>query len=256
MSTTSTTTPVASAATTTTTTASISTVTPLSYFLHHILLLVIVVGLAVGGFYTFENQLQKHDLAEEAKYSSLLANQTKQNQDLQMEMTEQEAHYQQIQQMLTAQNEQLIKTIATLNQKTQTQVKQDATLDAQQAAEHISQQTNAKSGEVVAQNNNVVMDLPISRSVTSDLDLLVGTQSELVDTQTQLKNETTIATNLQTQSTQQTAVISGLQKQNTEQVAACTAEVAALKKQNRKSKIKAFFIGAGTVVVAILGHAL
>ena len=230
--------------------------TKLSYFYHHILLLVIVVGLAAGMVYKFEGLLEKHDLAQEAKYNSLLAAQAQQTAALETQLTAQEAHWQQIEQTLLAQNASLTKTIANQNQQTSSQVKNDATLSAQQAAARLTQQTGANSGEIVASNNTVVLDLPVSRNIAASLDLLAGAQADLLSTQTQLNNETTIATNLQTQTTQQTAIIAGLQKQNVEQVAACTAEVAAIKKANTKSKIKAFFIGVGTVLLGVVGHAI
>ena len=219
----------------------------------HLLLLSIVIGLAFGAVYKFEGLLEKHDLATEAKYNSLLAAQAQQNQTIESQLTAQEQHYEQIEATLLAQNASVTKTIATQNQQTQSQVNNDATLDAQQAAARISQQTSATSGQVVAQNSTVVLALPIARDITADLDMLVGVQANLADTQEQLRNETQIATDSQATVTQQTVVIAGLNKQNTEEVAACTAEVAAINKKNRRSKIKSFFIGAGTVAAIVVG---
>lgn len=231
-----------------------------SWLIHHAVLLLLVVGLGVGLFYFVENVIQKHDLAQEEKYNSLLANQSQQTASLQKQLTTDESNWAAIQKQLLQQNSALEQKILTQNQVTQKQVQNDQTLDAQQSADRLAQQTNAKQGEVVAQGNNLLLDLPITRVVTSDIDMLDGARVALSGTQTELKNETTINTNLQTQTQQQTTVIAGLQAQNVEQMKACAAEVGALKAQNRKSKIKIFFkgvgIGAGIVLTAILGHKL
>ena len=224
----------------------------------HAILLVLVVGLAIGAFNFLQTAIQKHDLAEEAKYNSLLSTQAAQTTAMQQQLTAEEAHWTQVEQTLLAQNASLAKTIATRNVNTQALVKTDATLDTQQTAARISTQTKAQAGEVTAQAGGVLLDLPVARDITADLDTLAGTQADLTNTETQLKNETDIADNQRAQLGQQTTVITGLQAQNVEQVKACAAEVGALKAEARKSKVKAFFkglaVGAGVVAYAILGH--
>jgi nitrate reductase alpha subunit len=227
----------------TTTTSTLRT--DLKWIGTHLIILTVVVGLAGGLVYEFEGLLEKHDLATEAKYNSLLAAQAQQNQT---DLATLEAHYTQLEQLTQAamkQNTELSQTIANEKTALSQQEQQNATLTAQQAAADLAEQTNAKAGEIVAGNDIVTVDMPIARQLVDNNDALVATQSELTNTQTQLTNETSVANSAQSTVTQQTTVIAGLQKQNTEQVAACTAEVAAINKKNKRSMIKRILIAVG-----------
>jgi len=229
----------------------------LNYLKHHILLLAITGAFVIAGIWGVESLVAKHDIATEAKYNSLLAAQVQQNASVEAQITAQEAHYQEIEKTLLAQNAQLSKTILDENTAIAKQRQADATLSAQQAAERISQQVKAAPGEVTANGNNVIADLPVARSIASSLDLLVGTQSELADTQTQLKNETTIDANDKSTIGQQTTLIAGLKKQNDDQIVACAAQVSAVKATARKNSLKWFAKGFVTgLVTGIIGKRL
>lgn len=219
----------------------------------HILLLAVTGIFVVGSVYGVESLIARHDAASTAKYSVLLDTQIQQTQAVEKQLATDEAHWTQVEQTLLNQNAQLSKTIVTENKQVENQRKADATLNAQQAAERLTQQTKAASGEVVASGDNVVVDLPITRSIVSDLDLLVGTQDTLKATQTQLVNETTIADNAKSDAAAKNTLIMNLKAQNDAQVKSCDARVALVKAQARKGKLKWFVSG---VVVGFIGKRL
>ena len=216
-----------------------STVTgDLAYLKHHAILLAVVGMLILGGVYGVENLVARHDANNDAKWQSILAAQTAQTQVLQKQLSTDEQNWAQIQASLLAQNANLAADLAKISQKTQEDVKHDATLSAQEAATRLSQQTGATSGEVVVQGNAVVLDLPITRRIVGDLDLLAGTQATLSDTQKQLTNETVLFTNSQADLSETKKLVDSQQTQLTDADKACKAEVAAIKAKHRKTIVK------------------
>jgi len=144
---------------------------------------------------------------------------------------------------LSAANAQLSAQQNARNVQLATQVKTDATLSAQQAADRLTQQTNAASGEITASGNNVTVDLPMSRQLVTNLDMLPVVEANLADTQKQLANETQIATTAEADVVAQKAEIVGLNKQLADSAVACTAAVNVEKAKARKGKLKFFGIG-------------
>jgi len=214
-----------------------------SWIIHHLILLTITGVLVLGGIYGVESLVAKHDADTASKYTAVLAAQTQQNQSVEAQITAQEAHFQEIEKALLAQNAQLSKTIVEENASIAKQRQTDATLTAQQTADRISQQVKATPGEITASGNNVIADLPSARSIASNLDLLSGVQSDLVSTQTQLVNETTIDTNDKATIGQQTTLIAGLKSENVDEVKSCSAQIAVIKSTARKNTIKTFLKG-------------
>jgi hypothetical protein len=219
---------------------------------HHLISLALVGILTIGGIYGVESLIAKHDSQNSAKYEAILAAQTQQTQTLQKQLQADEEQSAQIEAQLLAQNSQLAQQISARNQAVVAQVKSDATLSTQDAAARLSQQTNATAGEVTAQGNNVTIDLPITRAVVSALDELPVVQANLDDTQKQLVNETTIATNAQTDATDAKKVIAAQVTQMADADKACKADIATVKAQARKSGLKWFLIGLVTGLVG--GH--
>lgn len=70
---------------------------------------------------------------------------------------------------------------------TQKQVQVDQSADAASTATRLAMQTKASSADVIASNNSVIMALPVARTVTSDLDLLSESQSDVTNLQGQLQ---------------------------------------------------------------------
>ena len=229
----------------------------LSWFAHHLILLAVAAGLVFGAVYFVENLISKRDDATASKYAAILATQTAQTQAVEKQLATDEANWTQVEQTLLAQNAQLSKSIANENAVVAKQRQTDATLTAQQTADRLSQQVKAAPGEITANGNSVIADLPIARSIVSNLDLLVGTQSELADTQTQLKNETTVAANAQSDVAAQANVIVGLKATNADEIKACSAQVTAIKASARKGGLKWFLRGFVTgLVTGIIGKRL
>jgi hypothetical protein len=216
----------------------------------HAALLVLVASLTAGSVYGVTNIIANHDAANAKLADARLAVATAQTTAAQQQLAQEQTQLLALVQQLQAQNAKLSQSIVQRNAQTATQVKTDATLNAQEAAVRLSTQTQAQPGEVVAANDTVVLDLPMSRRVVGDLDLLVSAQNNLSDTQTELANETQLFNKSQEEVADQTKVISDLQAQSKEQTVAYNMELTAVKAQARRGKIKAFFIGFGTGFVA------
>lgn len=222
----------------------------------HLILLVIVAGLVIGSVYGVESIISSHDAARAAQDSAILAQQTATTKALQQQLQSDEAQWSQVQLQLVAQNTALAKEIDSRNQQIAQLVKTDATLSAEEAASKISTDLQAEPGEVTASGNNVSLDLPSARRVTSSLDELPVVQANLSDTQKQLTNETAVATNAQADAAQEKGVIASQTIQLADSTKACNEQISTLKAQNRKSKIKSFLLGAATVLMAVAGHAI
>jgi uncharacterized phage infection (PIP) family protein YhgE len=222
----------------------------------HLILLAIVALIIFGGVYGVESIIAKHDATRAAQDSAILAQQTATTKALADQLQSDESQWSKVQAQLLAQNTQLSQAIAARNQQIATLVKTDATLSAEQAASKISIDLQAEPGEVTPSGNSVALDLPVARRVVSSLDQLPVVEANLTDTQKQLANETTVATNAQTDAKQSQQVIASQQTQIADQTKACNAQIAALKSQNRKSKIKSFLLGAATALVALAGHSI
>jgi hypothetical protein len=208
--------------------------------------------LVIASVWGVESLIYRHDSQTSAKYNAIVAAQTQQTQILQKQLQTDEASWAQVEAQLLAQNAQLTQQITARNQAVAAQVKNDATLSTQQAAARIAQQTNAAPGEVVASANDVTIDLPITRVITADLDQLPVAESDLADTTSQLKNETQIATNAQADATEAKKVVAAQVAQLADQDKACKAEVATVRSDARKGKLKWFFIGVFTGFIG--GH--
>lgn len=222
----------------------------------HLVAIVIVVGLALGGVYLVENLIAKHDSATAEKYNTVLTTQAQETKDVETQLQTDEANWTQLITQLTTENNKLAASISTRTTQVNAQVKTDATLSSIDAAARIAQQTKATAGEVVAVGDSITLDLPVSRAITSDLDLLPVVQFNLVDAQTQLKNETQIATDAQADVTEQKKLVTAQQNQLVDAQKSCDARVTAANAVARKSKLQWFLAGVGIVLGGVLGHAL
>lgn len=208
---------------------------------HHLFLLLAVVVLVFAGVYGVESLLANARAEKDAQWKSVVAAD-------QARLATDEANWQQQFQVLSAQNTHLLTAIQARDSALAVQQKKDATLSANDAAQRLAQQTKAAPGEVTAQGNNLLVDLPISRGIVTSLDELFTIRTDLADTKMQLANETTIAGNTQKDLSEQKTA-------NSDQVKACAAQVADVKAQARKSKTKiaAIFTIVGIVAARLLG---
>ena len=222
----------------------------LTWLKTHAILVIIVVFLSLGAVYGIESIIAKHDAENAARWNNILHVQQAQTQAISDKLTADEKNWTQ----QNAQQEAVITQLTTLisqrDKNTAAQVQKDATLSAAEAAQKITQQTKAQPGEVSAQQDNVVLDLSVSRTVAAGLDQLPTVQADLSDTKKQLTSETTIATNLQNNVNEQQSLIDSMKKQADAADKSCKADITLVKAQARKSKIKWFLIG---VVTGIIG---
>lgn len=217
----------------------------LKWLASHITLLLVVALLIAGGVYGVESLLSRRAAENDAKWEVILKQQTAQTQTIQQQLTADEANWARIQSQLLAQNAKLASEITTRDQQTQQQVKQDATLNAQQAAVRLATQTSANQGEITVDGNSLVLDLPVTTRIVSDLDILASTQADLEDTKQQLVNETQVAMTAQNDVAEQKTLVVAQQKQLADAQQACKAQVAALNAKHRKSLLKTIVISLG-----------
>jgi hypothetical protein len=153
------------------------------------LILVAVLGLFVfGGVYYVNSIVEKHDEARNtAAQAALVAAQQQANQlaaQLKSDQ-EQQAAIAAANAARDAQAQATIKAlIDTMNRRDAqlaATLKQNATLTAQQAADKLAAQTKAVPGEVTANGNNVIVDLPVARNIVSTYDSFSTVQADLAD---------------------------------------------------------------------------
>lgn len=210
---------------------------------HHILSLALAAALALGGIYLTESIVARHDAENSTKWNSILQTQAAQTAALQKQIASDEqaaairdAAYQKT---IT----QLAQTISVRNAQATQQVKNDATLDAQQAAVRLATQTQAAPNEIVATNDSIVVDLPITRRIVGSLDLLPVAQQNLADTEKQLAAQQGLTADAVADDGKQKQIVSDLQQTVLDQDKTCLAQVKALKAASRKGKLKWFGIG-------------
>jgi hypothetical protein len=217
--------------------------TDLSYLKTHLALMAVVVVLAGGAVYTVESIVAKHDAVTEAKDSQILAAVTVQTTDLKNRMTQDE----QAATVRDAQYAQIISTLSATIQKQTTQLQQqiklNTTLNAAQTALAITQKTQAQPGEVVAQNDTVVLDLPIARTINSSLDTLQTTTAQLDETKKQLDAQLHLTEDANLDIVNTKRVIASQATQLVDADKVCKDQIAIVKSQARKSKLKWFSVG-------------
>ena len=251
--TTSTTTPATATAPAATTTVVSKIEHDWTWIQQHLLALVLVAILIGGAVYGVEGIIARHDAANDSKYAALLATQTAQTKTLVQQLSDFETQATVRDEQYQATITSLAQTINTRNANAKKQAQVDANLDVNAAAARLATQTQASAGEVTVSNNDVVLDLPITRRIVDNLDTLPVVQADLVDTQTQLNAQKALTADAQTDATNAKAVISAQALQLTDQTKACNAEIKSIKAKNRRTNIK-FFI-AGVVSGIFLGHA-
>lgn len=223
-----------------------------SWLVQHAIFAISIGCLIVVSIYTIEGIIAKHDAATASRDQAQLNVQIEQNHALIAEAQAKDVLLQQTIAALSAANAQLGAMQKARNTQLAVEVQANATLSAQQAADKLTQQTKAAPGEITASNNNVTIDLPITRNIVTDLDTLPVVQANLVDTQKQLDNETQIAVAAQNDVVAQKAQVDGLNKQIADAQKTCKAQIASVKADARKSKLKWF--GLGFVAGFITGH--
>lgn len=215
----------------------------LSWMKSHLLLVALIVILVFGTVYGIESLIAKHDSARESKDTQILTLITAQTTDLKARMTQDESAASIRDAQYAATIAQLSGAIGRQNQALVQQIKVNATLTASQTAQAISQKTQAQPGEVSAQGDNVLLALPVARTINSDLDKLSTTLVQLDEKQKQLDAQTGLTTDAILDSVNGKKVITSLETQMAQADKVCKDTISTVKAQARKSKLKWFGIG-------------
>jgi hypothetical protein len=220
----------------------------LAWLRTHLIMLVIVVGLAWGGIYGVESLMAKHDAAQEAKYSQILAAQTAQTTAIENKLTTDEANWNQIASQLTAQNMQLAQQVASRDAQITVLMNKISTMTVPQVAADLQPKLHA--GTATVQPNGVLLDVNAARDVDEQITKANEVLADLTDVKQQLANEVVLYTNASADARETHTALAAEQVKNADQIKACAIEVKQVKDDARKSKTKwAIFSAIGGFVL-------
>lgn len=226
-----------------------------SWLKQHERLIIVTLVLLFGGYigHGVLNLMAKNADAKVQQAQAQLTQQQTANAQMAAQVQQATQQYQQIVTTLQAQNTQLAQTIAQRN----TQLVQTQAIDKTLPVSQLDTKWAADAGVDASQlqagsNGQTIASQEATVATVQQLDSIPVLKANLSDTQTELTNtktEFTAANQLIGEKTQQ---ITGLQLQITDEQNTCKAEVADVKAQARKSKLKWF--GIGFVTGYIAGH--
>lgn len=245
-------------------TISVATVSPFSaiendvvWIRTHVLAILFAValisGLTLGGITLTENLIERHDTrmaaAQQQKEGVDTATQRALMAQLQQDRTAEAAR--------DAAQASLIQTLvsqmAQQRAATAKQVVTDSTLDAQSAATRLTTQTKANPGDITVSGNNIIMPLPITRTIVADLDLLPQAQSDVTNLQAQLTAQQTLTADAKSEAAAAANVINADKDELIATVkadnAACKVQVDAQAKKDRK---RGFWASVGSFVAGVV----
>jgi hypothetical protein len=205
-----------------------------NWIITHSILLALVGTLTLGGIYGVENLISKHDDATAAKYAAIADAQVKQNATFQQQVQQQIA-------ILAAQNQQLIAANAQLASSLAARSKVEKEVPVQTANLSLAETAAALKGTV--EGNNVSLTLPVAQDVLTQVQLVPLLQQDKLDLSKEVDNQSDIAKNNLAEYTQEKAAHDSDNKANAAVILANKKEIAAVKADARKGKIKWFVIG-------------
>jgi DNA repair exonuclease SbcCD ATPase subunit len=228
-------------ATTTTTTSTNWLSTHWSWVLSHLLIVALIGGLVWGAVYGVNSLIASHDAKTEARYSQLLVAQTAQTKAIEDKLSADEQAHQAIENQLIAQ---LAADQAAMKQRDALNAQLVAKIAQMTAPQVVADlQPKLRAGTATLLADGVKLDVPAARDVDEQITEGANAKTDLATTQADLAKETTIAGNAQADLATAKTAISAEQAKNTDQVKACAAEVATVKAEARKGKMKWFVIG-------------
>lgn len=231
----------------------------LSWLAHHLILVGIIIGVLFLGVYQIENLMERHDKAREAASAQALQLVVEQVKSLEAHQAQNDAAVAQREAARDVLINSLVATIAKRDAALEQQIKKNATLTAQQAADRLTQQYKAAPGQIVASGDTIIADLPISRQFVNTYDQLIGCTGDLDDTKKLLTAEQARTADLKTQVADRDGVVKGKNDELVKQKGNYEDQIKTLKDGARKSKLKwfaaGFVLGTGvkTVVKYIAG---
>jgi len=251
-------------ATTTTTTTSSGAVTPSSPLtttettviswikLHERLIIVaLIIGASIFGFQKYAD-IRANDAS--AKVQAAQAQVTAQkaaDAQLAAQVQQTTQQYQALVSTLTAQNNQLAASVVARNTALTQQQTTDRTMPLPQLATRWAADAGFDVSKLQATASSLTVEQDAVAATVEQLDSIPVLQANLTDTQSELTNTKTELSDANVLVGQQKQEITGLTQQNADQVKADNAEIANVKAQARRSRLKWF--GAGVVVGFIGG---
>jgi len=209
----------------------------LSWLANHLILVGVLVAVLFFGVWEVQSLIEKHDekKAQQANIAlQVVVDQVKKLEDHQAQNDVAVAQREAARDALI---QSLVATINARDKALADQIKKNATLTAQQAAARLSDQYKAQPGEVVANGDTVVADLPLARSFVNTFDQLTACTSNYVDTQKQLSAEQARTSDLKTQISDRDATIKGKDDELVKQKTADAADKkVAVDKEKKKHK--------------------
>jgi len=219
---------------------------------HENLLLVALLGLSVWfAIGKYDKLTANHDAAALKQSQVIAQQQAQQNAALAAQATQQSAQYQMLVEKVNAQNAVLVQANATLVTALTKQQKVDATLPPTELA--VRWNTLVPTADAAVTPTGITLSGAGAVATVQQLELVPAQQQELVNTQQQLKGTQSLLTASQENVTTLTSEVSGLQMSIVDNKAVCTAQVAVVKAEARKSKRRWFIAG---YVAGLLTHYL
>lgn len=217
----------------------------------------LIAGSIIGGVSLFESLIEKHDAriaaAQQAKEGVDTTTQTALlNQLAQLQASNAARDAAQ-----TALIQSLAKQMSQQHTITNQQIQTDATLDAKTAAARLVLQTKSNPTDVTVSNDIVSMNLPLTRIVIADLDLLPQAQSDVLNLQSQLAAQQILTSDAKAEAAQANQVISA---DKTELIATIKADNSACQvrvdQQAAKDRKRGFWFSVASFVGGVVVRGL
>jgi hypothetical protein len=218
----------------------------LSWIAHHLILVGVLLVTLFLGVYSVEALIEKHDEKKSQQANVALQVVVDQVKKLEDHQAQNDAAVAQREAARDALIQSLVATIAKRDAALDQQIKKNATLTAQQAAARLTEQYKAQPGEIVANGDNILADLPTARSFVNTFDQLSACTANYSDTQKQLATEQARTADLKTQVGDRDNTIKGKDEELVKQKGKYEADIVVLKAQARKGKMKWYAAGVVT----------
>jgi hypothetical protein len=196
-----------------------------------------------------EGIIAKHDDANLKQAQVTLATQASKDAALATQATEQAAQYKALADKINAQNAQLVAANTQLAAALTKQQKTDASLPLPDLANRWT--ALVPQAKPTATPTGLAVDTPGAVATVQALEQVPAQQKMLVNAQQELSNTNALLTASTGQVATLSSEVSGLRLENVDEQKVCTAQIAVVKAEARKSKRRWFYAG---VIVGFLGR--
>jgi len=227
-----------------------------SFVKAHERLLIVVLGAVLlwGCVGKVESIIAAHDQKTLTQAELVLQAQIDKNAALIQQAQQQAQQYAQLAQQVQQQNTQLEQTNAALIAQLRAQQKTDSTLTDPELIARWKQLV--PQVDAVVANNQIQVTDAGAHATVSQLEEVPALQSELTNEQTRTQNEEKLVAQCNAQVATLGQEVTGLNAQIVDQKKKSSAQVAVVKAEARKSKLKWFVGGVLTVVTFLAVHSL